>query len=48
MSLASSHTPSALQEQLGMGLFERRHKSAHATKATAYLREQVTMGLTLV
>jgi LysR family transcriptional regulator, glycine cleavage system transcriptional activator len=45
---AISHAIRALEEQLGVSLFERRHKGVHATEAGAYLREQVTMGLTLV
>jgi LysR family transcriptional regulator, glycine cleavage system transcriptional activator len=45
---AISHAIRALEEQLGVSLFERRHKGVHATEAGAYLCEQVTMGLTLV
>jgi LysR family transcriptional regulator, glycine cleavage system transcriptional activator len=45
---AISHAIRALEEQLGVSLFERRHKGVHATEAGAYLREQVAMGLTLV
>lgn len=45
---AISHTIRLLEAELGVKLFERRHKGVQPTEAGRYLLEQVGTGLTLI
>ena len=45
---AVSHTIRQLEAQLGVTLFERRHKGVQLTEAGRYLLEQVGLGLELI
>jgi LysR family glycine cleavage system transcriptional activator len=45
---AVSHAMRALEAQLGVALFERRHKGVQTTDAGRHLLEQLTQGLTLI
>ncbi len=45
---AISHAMRELESDLGVSLFERRHKGVEATDAGRYLLEQVSLGLTLI
>lgn len=45
---AISHAIRELESDLGVSLFERRHKGVEATDAGRYLLEQVSLGLTLI
>lgn len=45
---AVSHAMRTLEAELGLSLFERRHKGVETTEAGRYLLEQVSMGLTLI
>ncbi len=45
---AISHAMRELETELGVSLFERRHKGVEATGAGRYLLEQVSLGLTLM
>jgi LysR family glycine cleavage system transcriptional activator len=45
---AVSHAMRTLEAELGLTLFERRHKGVQTTEAGRYLLEQVSMGLTLI
>lgn len=45
---AVSHTIRQLEEQVGVALFERRHKGVQLTEAGRYLLEQVGLGLELI
>ena len=45
---AVSHAMRQLEGQLGVALFERRHKGVQTTDAGRHLLEQVSLGLTLI
>ncbi len=45
---AVSHAMRALESELGVALFERRHKGVQTTDAGRHLLEQLTQGLTLI
>jgi LysR family glycine cleavage system transcriptional activator len=45
---AVSHAMRALEAELGVDLFERRHKGVQTTDAGRHLLEQLTQGLTLI
>jgi DNA-binding transcriptional LysR family regulator len=45
---AVSHAMRVLESELGVALFERRHKGVEPTVAGRYLLEQVGLGLTLI
>ncbi len=45
---AISHAIRELESDLGVSLFERRHKGVETTEAGRYLLEQVSLGLTLI
>lgn len=45
---AVSHAMRALEAELGVALFERRHKGVQATEAGRHLLEQTTLGLSLI
>ena len=45
---AVSHAMRALESELGVTLFERRHKGVQTTDAGRHLLEQLTQGLTLI
>lgn len=45
---AVSHAMRALESELGVALFERRHKGVEMTDAGRHLLEQLTQGLTLI
>ena len=45
---AVSHAMRVLEEEIGVPLFERRHKGVQTTEAGRYLLEQVSFGLTLI
>ncbi len=45
---AISHAMRELETELGVSLFERRHKGVEANDAGRYLLEQVSLGLTLI
>ena len=45
---AVSHAMRALEHQLGVALFERRHKGVRTTEAGQLLFEQTSLGLTLI
>ena len=45
---AVSHAMRLLEGQLGVALFERRHKGVQTTDAGRHLLEQVSLGLTLI
>lgn len=45
---AVSHTVCALEESLGIQLFDRLHKGVSLSEAGRYLYEQVNLGLTLI
>ena len=45
---AVSHAMRNLEAELGVKLFERRHKGVEPTEAGQYLLEQVGLGLTLI
>ena len=45
---AISHAVRMLEDELGVALFERRHKGVELTEAGRYLLDQVGLGLTLM
>ena len=45
---AVSHAMRLLEDDLGLPLFERRHKGVHTTDAGQHLLDQVSLGLTLI
>lgn len=45
---AVSHAMRGLESELGLSLFERRHKGVDLTPAGQYLLEQASLGLTLI
>ncbi|MCF8149000.1 MAG: LysR family transcriptional regulator, partial [Sulfuritalea sp.] len=45
---AISHAVRMLEDELGVALFDRRHKGVELTEAGRYLLDQVGLGLTLM